>query len=152
MPIEILPERPDSSDARALIAELDAYLIPLAPAESRHGYPVEKLIAQGVAFFVVRLDGEPAGCGGVQLFGSEYAELKRMYIRPQYRGLGYAKQLIAFLCDYVRAQGIRVVRLETGVAQTEAARLYERVGFYPIPPFGSYRNDPLSLYYEKRID
>ena len=53
----ITPERPDTTDARALIAELEAQLEPLYPSESRHGYAVEKLIAQGVAFFVIRHDG-----------------------------------------------------------------------------------------------
>ena len=52
MPAIITPERPDTPDARALIAELEAYLEPLYPSESRHGYSVEKLIAEGVAFFL----------------------------------------------------------------------------------------------------
>lgn len=151
MPAVIAPERPDTHDARALITELDAYLIPLAPAESRHGYPVEKLIAQGVAFFVLRVDDLPVGCGGVQLFDTSYAELKRMYVRPQHRGLGYAKLMINHLADYALGQGVRTLRLETGIAQVEAAGLYERMGFYRIPPFGAYREDPLSLYYEKRL-
>src|SRR5947209_7324984 len=50
----IQPERPDSADAIALITELEAHLEPLYPVKSRHGYSVEKLIAQGVAFFVLR--------------------------------------------------------------------------------------------------
>lgn len=151
MPAVIAPERPDTRDARMLITELDAYLIPLAPAESRHGYPVEKLIAQGVAFFVLRVDELPAGCGGVQLFDTSYAELKRMYVRPQYRGLGYAKMMINHLADYAYGHGVRTLRLETGIAQVEAASLYERMGFRRIPPFGAYREDPLSLYYEKHL-
>src|SRR5947209_3884369 len=59
----ITPERPDSADAIGLITELEAHLAPLYPPESRHGYSVEKLIAQAVAFFVLRDNGIPAGCG-----------------------------------------------------------------------------------------
>lgn len=64
MEITIQAERPDSSDALALIGELEAELEPLYPPESQHGYSVEQLIAAGVAFFVVRVNGEAAGCGG----------------------------------------------------------------------------------------
>ena len=149
--ITILPERPDSEDAVTLITELDAYLIPLAPDESRHGYPVEKLIREGVAFFIVRQNGVPAGCGGVQLFGTEYGELKRMYVRPAFRGRGLGKLMLDHLAEYARGFGVTILRLETGIAQSEAIGLYERAGFQQIPPFGQYRLDPLSRYYEKRI-
>jgi ribosomal protein S18 acetylase RimI-like enzyme len=170
MTITINPEQPDTPNAIELIAELDAVLNPNYPPESRHGYSVEKLIKQGVAFFVVYVDGGPAGCGGVQLFGLEnaeligaayaelkhlgaaYAELKRMFVRPQFRGLGLGKRLVTHLCDYAAERGIKLLRLETGVAQTEALGLYEGMGFKRIPPFGDYRPDPLSICMEKQLD
>jgi putative acetyltransferase len=147
----ILREPPDSPDATSLIAELDAVLSPLYPAESRHGYSVAKLIAQQVAFFVLRHDGTPAGCGGMQMFGAEYGELKRMYVRPQFRGRGFGKLLLDHLTDYARAHGVGLLRLETGIHQTVAIGLYERMGFQIAPPFGDYANSPFSLCYEKRI-
>ena len=80
----IVPERADSADAKELIAELE----PRYPEASRHGYSVEKLLREAVAFFVTRHDGMPAGCGGVQFFGADYGEIKRMYVRPGFRGQG----------------------------------------------------------------
>ena len=151
MPAIITPERPDSPDAVALITELEAHLDPLYPSASRHGYSVEKLIAQAVAFFVLRDNGTPAGCGGIQLFGTAYGELKRMYVRPPFRGLGYGKLLLDHLADYARAHGVGLLRLETGIHQAAAIRLYERMGFQRIPPFGGYVEDRLSRCYEKRI-
>ena len=151
MPVRISPERPDSPDARALIAELEAELVLLYPQASRHGYSVDKLIAQGVAFFVVRHDGVAAGCGGVQLFGSEYGELKRMYVRPGHRGLGLATQLVEHLADHARKHGVMLLRLETGIHQHAAIGLYERMGFHLAPPFGAYQLDPLSRFYEKAL-
>ena len=151
MTATITPERPDTADAQALIAELEGELAPLYPSESRHGYSVEKLLAEGVAFFLIREDGTPAGCGGVQLVANEYAELKRMYVRPQFRGLGLARLMLDHLADYAQGHGLRVLRLETGIHQEAAIRLYEGMGFRPIPPFGEYRADPLSRFYEKRL-
>jgi putative acetyltransferase len=141
-------ESPGSPAARQVIAELEAELDPLYPDESQHGYSVDKLLSEGVAFFLVRHGGEAVGCGGIQLFGSEYGELKRMYIRPPYRGLGLGRQLIDRLIEHARMQGVSVLRLETGIHQDEAIRLYEGMGFRQIPPFHPYQPDPLSLFYE----
>lgn len=97
------------------------------------------------------LDGQPVGCGGVQIIGDEYAELKRMYVRPAFRGQGVGKQLLAHLQAYAYEQGLRVLRLETGVYQTEALGLYQRFGFQRIPPFGPYFEDPVSICMEKKL-
>ena len=152
---EIEQTRPDTAEALALIKELDDYLIPLSPPESRHGYSVDKLIEQKVQFFVLRHDGEPAGCGGIQFFEPEdeppYAELKRMYVRPAFRGLGLAQAMLSHLEKETAERGVKLMRLETGIAQQDAVRLYERWGFTQIPPFGSYQLDPNSLYYEKEV-
>lgn len=147
----ITAERPDTADAILLISELEAQLEPLYPKTSRHGYSVEKLMKQGVAFFVTRHDGILAGCGGIELFGTEYGEIKRMYVRLQFRGLGLAKLMLDHLSAYARDRNVSLLRLETGIHQKAAIALYERVGFYPISPFGTYKEDPLSRFYEKRI-
>ena len=143
--------RPDEPDAVALIDELEAHLASLYPRESRHGFSVEKLLREGVDFFLARDDGQPAGCGGLLMVGREYGEIKRMYVRPQFRGLGFGKLMLDHLADYARHQGVGVLRLETGIHQHAAIGLYEHAGFRSIPPFGAYRLDPLSRFYEKRI-
>ena len=112
---------------------------------------MEKLIAEGVAFFLLREDGTPAGCGGVQLFGTGYGELKRMYIRPAFRGRGYGRLMLDHLVNFARSRGVGVIRLETGIHQAEAISLYEHAGFRRIPPFNGYTDDPVSRCYEKRI-
>jgi len=112
---------------------------------------VEKLIAEAVTFFLIRENGAPAGCGGLKLSGTGYGEVKRMYVRPQFRGLGLAKLMLNHLVDYAQRQGIGLLRLETGIHQRAAIGLYERMGFQRIPPFGEYKDDPLSRFYEKHI-
>ena len=147
----VTAERPDTPDAIALITELEATLEPLYPRESRHGLSVERLIAEAVPFFVLRSGGIAAGCGGVKLFGTAYGEIKRMYVRPLFRGRGFARLMLDHLSEYARAQGITLLRLETGIHQHEAIGLYERTGFQRIPPFGDYQADPLSAFYEKSL-
>jgi len=151
MPTVITAERPDTEDAIQLIDELEGELEGFYPSESRHGYSVEKLIKQNVAFFVIRHDDKVAGCGGVQLFGKEYGEVKRMYVRPAFRGLGLAKLMLEHLAEHARENGVNILRLETGIHQRDAIALYESWGFKSIGPFGEYKEDPLSVFYEKLI-
>jgi putative acetyltransferase len=147
----IVEERPDSADAVQLIDELESHLAPLYPQESRHGFSVEKLLREGVAFFVTRHHGIPAGCGGIKFFATKYGEVKRMYVRPAYRGLGLGKLMLNHLAEYSRQHGVMLLRLETGIHQTEAINLYARFGFQRIRPFGAYREDPLSVFFEKHL-
>jgi len=147
----IAEERPDTADTRMLIEELEGHLECFYPSESRHGYSIDKLLRERVAFFVVREDGVPAGCGGVQIYGTDYGELKRMYVRPKFRRLGLGKLILSHLTDYARRQGVSLLRLETGIYQKEAIGLYEAFGFQRIPPFVPYVEDPLSLFFGKRI-
>ncbi|HZV95712.1 MAG TPA: GNAT family N-acetyltransferase [Candidatus Nitrosocosmicus sp.] len=151
MPAFITAEHPDTPDALLLINELQTHLESFYPPESRHGFSVERLIADAVAFFVLRADGRPAGCGGIKLVGREYGELKRMFVRPEFRGAGFGEMLVEHLAAHALAHGVTLLRLETGIHQQAAIRLYERLGFRRIPPFGPYTNDPVSLCYEKRL-
>jgi ribosomal protein S18 acetylase RimI-like enzyme len=149
--ITIVEERPDSADASMLLGELDTDLLRHPyPQESRHAFSIEKLLREQVAFFVVRHEGEPAGCGGLKLL-PDYAEVKRMYVRPNCRGRGLAKATLDHLSNHAKSHGLRVLRLETGIYQVEAIGLYERYGFQRRRPFGEYREDPLSVYFEKHV-
>lgn len=150
MKVTIEEERADSDVARLLVNELEAELAAVYPDESRHGYPVEKLVARGVRFFVVRVDGEAVGCGGVEIAG-EHAELKRMFVTPAHRGRGLSNALMERLEATARAAGARILRLETGVHQREALGLYERAGFRKVPPFPPYFVDPRSVCMEKDL-
>ena len=111
----IAPEHPASPDATALIGELDAHLEPLYARESRHGFSVQKLIADSVAFFVIRDNGTPAGCGGIKLFGTHYGKL-----------------MLDHLADHAMKHGITVLRLETGIHQHAAIRRGRG-----LPPYSS---------------
>jgi GNAT superfamily N-acetyltransferase len=149
--ITIVQARPDSDVSLRLLTKLDADLHRYRyPPESRHAFSVEKLIREGVAFFVACYDGEPAACGGLKLFG-DYGEVKRMYVRPAFRGKGLGKAILGQLTDHARANGISKLRLETGIYQVEAIGLYDASGFARRRPFGDYQNDPNTIYFEKQL-
>ena len=144
--------RADTAEAVGLIGELDSYLQSFPyPPESCHAFSVDKLVREAVAFFMARVEWEPAGCGGVKLCGTEYGEVKRMYVRPTYRGLGLGKALLEHVAAYARERHVTVLRLETGIYQAEAIGLYERCGFQRCPPFGEYVEDPMSVYFERTL-
>src|SRR5262245_49249993 len=107
----ITAERPNSPDAIQLITELQTHLESFYPPESRHGFSVERLVAESVAFFVLRVEGETAGCGGIKLFGREYGEVKRMYVRPQFRGRGFGKMILDHLAEHARENEVTLLRL-----------------------------------------
>jgi GNAT superfamily N-acetyltransferase len=150
-PVKIVGARPDSREAMELLAELDAALHEYPyPPESRHAFSVEKLIRESVAFFVASYDEQLAACGGVKLF-ADYGEVKRMYVRPAFRGKGVGKAILNHLAEHARSNGINMLRLETGIYQVEAIGLYDGWGFQRRGPFGQYKNDPNTVYLEKRI-
>ena len=82
-----------TSDASALIAELDEVLGALYEPEQRHGLSIEQVFQPNVRFFVAHLGDQAAGCGAVALFDG-YAEVKRMYTREAARGRGVGKALL----------------------------------------------------------
>ena len=73
-----------------------------------------------------------------------------MYVMPQYRGQKIGWRLLQELEIKVRAAGLKTIRLETGVRQPEALRLYEKSGYRLRDAFGDYRDEEcLSVFMEK---
>lgn len=79
------------------------------------------------------------------------AEIKRMYVVPEARGRGLARQVLALLEDDARAAGRTRMVLETGTAQPEAIALYVSSGYEPAGKFGVYRFEPESRCYAKPL-
>jgi putative acetyltransferase len=145
---------PDDA-VRVLIAELEEVLSAQYPPEQRHGLPLEAIFQPHVRFFVAALDGAAAGCGGVALF-DDFAEVKRMYVRPAVRGQGVARAILERLEAETCAANLPTLRLETGAKQIDALRLYRRYGFTECPPFGDYAALPphtisTSIFLEKAL-
>ena len=149
--VEVRPLAPADPRARRLVGELDRLQLSLYPAESNHLDPIETLERDNVTFLAAFVGAEVVGCGAVKRMPGGYGEFKRMYVDPSARGRGVGRALVEALESTLLAYGIEVARLETGVRQPEALALYERCGYVRIPPFGEYREDPLSVFLEKRL-
>jgi GNAT superfamily N-acetyltransferase len=72
-----------------------------------------------------------AGCGGVVVLDAGTAEIKRMWIHPDHRGVGLGKRLLAGLEDEARALGASAVVLDTNATLIEAIAMYEAAGYRP---------------------
>ena len=142
-----------TAEVQDLIAELEATLAAEYPPGQRHGLKLAAIFQPHIRFFVARLDGAVVGCGGVALF-SDFAEVKRMFVRPAVRGWGVAQALLARLEAEARSAGLGVLRLETGDQQFAAMRVYEKAGFRRCAAFGEYAAMPpaavaTSVFFEK---
>lgn len=135
-----------------MISELDEYQAALYPPESNHLEDVDELASPNVTFVMAYRAGQAVGCGAVKATcDGEYGEIKRLYVSSSARGMGVAKAMMACLESEMVERGIGVVRLETGIYQEAAICLYERLGYRRIGPFGAYKEDPLSIFMEKRL-
>jgi putative acetyltransferase len=150
--ITIAIESPDQPEVTALLEASDAYAAALYPAESNHMASIDSLMTPEVTFLVARLDGKICGCVGLFRKGSDWGEIKRMYVDDTARGLKLGKLLLSALEDHARKLKLDWIRLETGIHQPVAIGLYHQASYVDIPPFGDYLPDPVSVFMEKRLD
>jgi GNAT superfamily N-acetyltransferase len=149
-PLIIEADDPVGETAQKLISELCAEMT------ARYGAPpspfsLAEAAAPRTMFVVARLRGEPIGCGALRCLDAETAEIKRMYVAPSGRRQGVARQILATLERHAQQFNYRTIRLETGIHQPEAQRLYESMGFRQIEAFGPYIGNPTSICFAKTV-
>ncbi len=117
-------------------------------AEIAAGPPAD-LAAPGGVFLLARVDGEPAGIGGVRHLDTEVAEVKSMFVSPAHRGLGLGRAILAELDRIAAEHGCRAVRLDTSDYLTDAVGLYRAAGYREVPAYNE--NPKASLWFERSL-
>jgi putative acetyltransferase len=144
-------ESPTAGDVLALLRQSDAYHASLYPAASNHLMGAGELARDNVRFLVARSAGLAVGCGALLIGANGEAEIKRMFVATHLRGRQFGRQILVALESQALAEGVGILRLETGVRQPAALALYRSHGYIERGPFGSYAADPLSTFFEKRL-
>lgn len=153
--MSILISRADFSDP-ALAVFLQEHLDdlePTAPPESRHALDLAGLRRPEVRLWSATDGGSIVGTVALVALAPAHEELKSMRTDPRRRGQGIASRLLEHALADASARGVRRISLETGAMDffAPARRLYERAGFVACAPFGSYADDPLSVFYTREL-
>lgn len=149
--IEIRQVDPAGPEAAELIQALDAELNEHYPKEQIHGIDVSEFKAADGFFVIAFINNETVGCASFRPLDKKTAELKRMFVRKKIRRQGIARKLLEFIEQSAQKRDFERLCLETGAKQPEAISLYQSAGYYEIPVFGEYKNDPASICFEKQL-
>ena len=134
-----------------VIALLQAHLDAMedtAPPESRHALDISGLRGPGIVFWSMWDGSQLAGVGALQHLCGEHAEIKSMKTAPAYLRTGVAKTMLQHIITQAAARGYSRLSLETGSMDffAPARSLYRNFGFKPCEPFGTYIEDPNSVF------
>ena len=110
------------------------------------GLPGEYAPPNGCLILAVA-DSKPCGCVALHKLEEGICEMKRLYIKPEFRGKGFGKLLVNAVIDEAKKIGYTKMRLDTVPQMKEAINLYQQIGFKEIEP---YRKNPIdgALYME----
>lgn len=96
-------------------------------------------------------NGTPIACGCFKPFDGERIELKRMYVKPEFRGKGIASEMVKQLEAWASELGYQTAILETGIGQPDAIALYRKLGYADIPHFGAFPEESRSVCLGKAL-
>lgn len=139
--------QPDEPDVAKAIERHFALMRSQSPPESCHVLPAAALDAPDIQLYALRQNNRVVAIGAIKLTGGS-GELKSMHTLEELRGQGLGRDMLRGLIKEARLLGIKRLELETGsgVEHAAARGLYRSEGFTECPPFGSYSDDPLSLF------
>lgn len=124
-----------------------------SPPESVHALDLEKLRAPDITFWTIWQDDVLMGCGALKELSPVHGEIKSMRTPSARRGRGAGRRMLEHVVQVATQRGYRLLSLETGSQPgfEPARKLYESHGFEPCGPFGSYKEDPHSVFMQLRL-
>ncbi len=99
---------------------------------------------------IARADGKPCGCAALRRIDERTCEMKRLYVRPESRGLRVGGELVLRIIEAAQARGYETMRLDTLPSMKSAVSLYRSFGFQEIEPY-IFNPIPGALFMEKRL-
>lgn len=154
MAIAISVESPLQDAVRVMVADLNAYMMPLTPREFQFQLTVEQMAEPTVTVLIARdADGRAVGMASLKDHGEGLGEVKRMYTLPEGRGQRVGSLLLRRIEALAREKGLNRLVLETGEAPgfEPAWRVYERGGFKVCGAVLDYPDSGYSRFYEKNL-
>lgn len=123
----------------------------LSPPESVHALDLEKLRQPDITFWCAWQDKTLLGCGALKELDTIHGEIKSMRTATVHLRKGIAAALLEHIIEEARRRKYSRLSLETGTAKAfkPAHNLYTRLGFQSCGPFGSYSEDPHSIFMTK---
>lgn len=107
---------------------------------------IASLPGEYICLLVAEEAGQLAGCAALREIGDGVAEMKRLCVRPAFRGRGLGRLLTERILGEARALGYQLLRLDTLPVMESALTLYRSLGFREIPPYGG--NPPEAICFE----
>ncbi len=148
----IIVERTNSSnpDFQALVVLLDQDLR-IRDGEDHSFYAQYNKIDMIQHAVVAYVENQAVACGAFKAYAENIVEIKRMFVRPEFRGQRIAEQVLIELENWANEIGMKKCILETGKKQPEAIRLYQRNGYEIIPNYGQYAGVENSVCMQKNL-
>ncbi len=153
--MHIRTQDPATPDITALLNQHLDEMRAISPPESKHALDIEGLRAPDITFWSVRDDDHALmGCGALKRLDTTHAEIKSMRTDPAHRRKGVAAALLTHIINHARSQQLTRLSLETGSQGhfAPARALYARHGFTICAPFGSYKEDPNSVFMTRTLE
>ncbi len=100
---------------------------------------------------ILKKDGKAVACGCFKPYDNTTVEIKRMFVKKEYRGNGYSKQILRSLEKWASELGFKRAVLETGKNQLEALALYKKSNYTRIENYGPYTGVEHSVCFGKNI-
>jgi putative acetyltransferase len=148
--ISIIRTQSSNYDFRDLVSQLDKDLY-IRYQSIQEVYDEHNKIESIDTVIIAYANGQPIGCGCFREFDSNTVEIKRMFVKSDYRGLGISKLILIDLENWAKDLGFSKAILETGIKQPEAIGLYEKTGYLLVANYGQYKNIRTSVCFEKTL-